>query len=307
MTKNEPGWDLYRGFLAVVRHRSLSAAARALASTQPTLGRQIEALERALGVSLFTRSPNGLAPSPAALALVPQAEAMAAAAAALLRAASGEAEEGGGTVRLTASEMVGGEVLPAMLAGFRRLHPRIAIELVLNNDAEDLLRRDADIAVRMFRPTQGALVARRIGQVEIGLYAHRRYAEAHGLPAGVDELGRHALIGFDRSPLFARAVGRVGAEVSREQLALRCDSDLAQLAAMRAGFGIGAVQAGVAGRDPDLLPVLPGQLSLALDIWLAMHRDMRGCRRVVLLFDYLAAALAEYVAGGRGGAGAEPV
>lgn len=299
MTKTEPGWELYRSFLAVARHGSLSAAARALGTTQPTLGRHVEALERALGVSLFSRSKNGLSPTSAAADLVSLAEAMEAAAAALLRAASGETAAAGGTVRLSASEMVGGEVLPTMLAEFRRRAPRIAVELVLNNAADDLLRRDADIAVRMFRPTQGALVARRIGEVEIGLFAHRRYAEAHGLPRDVAALPRHALIGFDRSPLFARAVGRVDAGVSRDELALRCDSDLAQLAALRAGFGIGACQVGVARRDPDLLPVLPGELALRLDMWLVMHQDLRSSRRVTLLFDHLAAALAEYVAARR--------
>lgn len=297
MTTTDPGWELYRSFLAVVRHGSLSAAARALATTQPRLGRHVETLERALGVTLFVRSQNGLAPNPAALALAPHAEAMEAAAAALLRAASGANDEAAGTVRLTASEMVGAEVLPALLAEFRRTHPRIAVELVLNNAAEDLLRRDADIAVRMFRPTQGALVAKRIGTVAIGLFAHKRYAEAHGLPRSVEALAHHSLIGFDRSPLFARAVGRIDAKVSREQLALRCDSDLAQLAAMRAGFGIGACQIGVARRDPDLLPVLAGKLALELDMWLVTHQDLRASRRVALLFEHLAAALAAYVAG----------
>lgn len=296
MTMIEPGWELYRSFLAVVRHGSLSAAARALATTQPTVGRQVEALERALGLALFTRSPAGLRPTPVALDLAPHAEAMAAAAAALLRRASGEADEAVGTVRLTASEMVGGEVLPEMLAAFRRAHPRIAIELSLNNAAEDMLRRDADIAVRMFRPTQGALIAKRIGEVAIHLYAHRQYVEACGLPATVAELGDHTPIGFDRSPLFARAVGRIGPGIGRDQLALRCDSDLAQLAAIRAGFGIGACQAGVARHYPDLVPVLPDQLSLTLEMWLVMHEDMRGCRRVGLLFDHLAAELADYVA-----------
>lgn len=299
MARGEPGWELYRSFLAVTRHGSLSAAARALGTTQPTVGRQVEALEQALGIALFTRSPHGLRPNPAALGLVAHAETMEAAAAALLRTASGAAEEACGTVRLTASEMVGGEVLPTMLADFRRAYPRIAVELVLNNEAEDLLRRDADLAVRMFRPTQGALVAKRIGQVEIGLFAHRRYLESHSVPRSADALGCHALIGFDRSPLFSRAVGRIGAKVSRDQLALRCDSDLAQLAALRAGLGIGACQVGVARRDPELLPVLPGKLSLELDMWLVMHQDMRSCRRVALLFDHLAAALANYVETGR--------
>src|SRR5579859_4753296 len=159
MMSTAPGWELYRSFLAVVREKSLSAAARSLSLTQPTLGRHVDALEEALGMPLFTRSQAGLIATDGALRLVPHAEAMASAAAALVRAASGEADEARGAVRITASEMVGTEVLPPMLAAFREQHPRIAVELVVSNRAQDLLRRDADIAVRMVKPTQGALLA----------------------------------------------------------------------------------------------------------------------------------------------------
>src|SRR5690348_9795282 len=152
MVKREPGWELYRSFLATVRERSLSGAARALGLTQPTLGRHIDELEQALGgIALFTRSQLGLVPTDAALALVPHAEAMAASAAALVRAASGAAGAASGSIRLTASEIVGGEVLPPILADFREGNPGIAVELVLSNATEDLLRREADIAVRMVR------------------------------------------------------------------------------------------------------------------------------------------------------------
>src|ERR1700761_5249246 len=139
----ETGWDLHRSFLGVLRFGSLSAAARALGLTQPTLGRHIGALEEALGVTLFARSRHGLSPSRAALALRPHAEAMEAAAAAMARAASGESDDPGGTVRLTASNLVGAEVLPAILTAFREAHPKIAIELVLSNRNQDLSRRDA--------------------------------------------------------------------------------------------------------------------------------------------------------------------
>ncbi|MEX0839997.1 MAG: LysR family transcriptional regulator, partial [Parvibaculum sp.] len=163
MADVEPGWELYRSYLAVVREGSLSGAARQLGLTQPTVGRHIDALEAALGVGLFTRSQGGLAPTEGALALVAHAEAMASAAEALRRAASGEAEDDSGTVRITASEIIGTQVLPAMLTRFREKHPRIAVELVLSNRTDDLIRRDADIAVRMIRPTQTALIARKTG------------------------------------------------------------------------------------------------------------------------------------------------
>jgi len=194
-------WDLYRSFLGVLRFGSLSAAARELGLTQPTLGRHVDALEASLGTSLFARSRHGLAPTPAALALVPHAEAMEAAALALLRAASGEAGEAGepaGAVRVTASNFIGAEVLPAMLTEFRERHGAIAIELLLSDRNQDLSRRDADIAVRMVRPTQKALIARRLGPVRIGLYAHRRYLARRAMPRSVEDLNAHDIIGFDR-------------------------------------------------------------------------------------------------------------
>jgi DNA-binding transcriptional LysR family regulator len=292
----EPGWELYRSFLAVLRERSLSAAARRLRLTQPTLGRHIAALEAALGVALFTRSPGGLAPTPAALGLATHAEAMAAAAEALRRAASGEAGEERGTVRLTASEIMGAEVLPAMLADFRARHPEITLELVLSNRSEDLLRREADIALRMLRPRQAALTARRIGSVGIGLYAHRRHVETFGLPRSLEEFARHPIIGFDRDDSSWRSLGDLGLPVTREAFAFRADSDLAQLAALRAGLGIGGCQHAIARREPDLLPVLPRAVSFSLEMWLAMHEDLRASRRVRLLFDHLAEALAGHAA-----------
>jgi DNA-binding transcriptional LysR family regulator len=292
----EPSWDLYRSFLSVVGEGSLSGAARALALTQPTVGRHIEALEALLGVPLFTRSPQGLSPSAAALDLLPHAQAMQAAAQTLLRAASGEAKAEHGTVRLTASEVIGAEVLPAILADFREAHPGIVIELVLSNRAEDLLRREADIAVRMIRPTQAALVARRLGAVEIGFYAARRYAERHGLPRDLTELRSHALIGFDRDLSNARIAARAGFEVTRDMFSFRCDSDLAQLAALRAGYGIGGCQVALARRHGDLLRVLPDEIHIELELWLAMHEDLRDSRRVRLLFDHLAEALGRYAA-----------
>ncbi|MGO8920512.1 MAG: LysR family transcriptional regulator [Stellaceae bacterium] len=290
----EPGWELYHSFLAVLRQGSLSAAARRLRLTQPTIGRHVAALEAALGVALFTRSPGGLVPTPAALGLATHAEAMEAAAEALRRAASGEAEEERGTVRLTASEMMGAEVLPAILARFRERHPDIALELVLSNRNEDLLRREADIALRMARPRQAALAARRIGTVGLGLYAHRRHIAAFGLPQSLEELLRHPIIGFDRDDSSWRSLGDLGLPVTRELFAFRADSDLAQLAALRAGLGIGGCQHGIARRERDLVPVLPQALSFSLEMWLAMHEDLRASRRVRLLFDHLAAALADY-------------
>lgn len=291
----DPGWDLYRSFLAVLREGSLSGAARALGLTQPTLGRHVEALEGALGLPLFVRSAHGLAPTQAALALRPHAEALEAGAAALLRAASGQ--DGGvrGPVRVTASEVVGAEVLPPILARMQEAHPGLVFELVLSNRVDDLLRRDADIAVRMVRPVQEALVARRLGRVELGLHARRDYLDRRGTPASLDDLTGHALIGFDQETAFIRGLRQRGVPLEREMFALRTDSDLAQLAAIRAGCGIGVCQAGVARRDARLVRVLPDAFSIGLETWLVMHEDLRASARCQAAYDGLAEGLAEYI------------
>ena len=289
-----PDWHLFRTFLTVVREGSLSSAARALGTTQPTMGRQVAALEASLGVKLFARSLDGLSPTGAGLRLIPSAEAMAAAVEAARRSASGEVGEEHGTVRITVSEVVGSEVLPSILAAIHAVHPRISVELALSNRNEDLLRGDADIAVRMVRPTQGALVAKRIGRIDVGLYGHRRYLKRHAMPQRLADLREHTLIGYDRNQAYMRLLERMGGPATRDMFAFRSDSELAQLAALRAGFGIGASQLGIARRDKNLVPVLHSEFVHPMDVWLAMHRDLRSSRRIRLLFDQLATRLSVY-------------
>jgi DNA-binding transcriptional LysR family regulator len=287
----EPDWTLWRSFLAVARSGSLSQAARNLHLTQPTLGRHISLLEQTIGAPLFTRSNDGLRPTDRALALVPQAEAMAAAAALLLRTASGEAQAAEGLVSLTTSEFIGVAVLPPMLATFRALYPGIDVELVLSNRNLDLLRGDVDLAVRNVAPTQEALVVRRVGEAPVGLFAHRSYAEVHGLPTTLEALHEHWLIGR------VADAARIPELRDRDlRFGFQCASDSGLLAALRAGLGIGPCQTGVAAADPSLVPVLPEFVLARIGIWMAMHEDRRMTRRVRLLFDHLAASLAGYVA-----------
>jgi DNA-binding transcriptional LysR family regulator len=294
MPPTQPGWELYRSFLAVLREQSLSGAARALGLTQPTIGRHVGELEEALGVALFTRSPTGLRATAAAAALGPFAEAMESAADALVRAATGEAGEERGAVRITASEMLGSEVLPAMLTAFRQEHPQIDVELILSNRTQDLLRREADVAVRTVKPTQASLLTRKIGVLRITPHAHPSYLHAHGAPRTLDELRAHTLIGFDKAPSVSRVPG-LPIEVTRDLFAFRCDSDIGQYAALKAGFGIGFCQTALGRRD-GLLPVLRDAISFELGLWLAMHKDLKATRRVRLVFDHLARGLAAYVA-----------
>ncbi len=291
----EPDGDELRTFLEVARDLSLSGAARRLGLAQPTVGRHIDALEDALGATLFTRSPRGLNATAAAKALVPHAEAMAAAAAALARSASSAVAVDRGVVRVTASEIMGSEVLPAIFAGFRARNPGIAIELALTNRNQDLARGDSDIAVRMVRPTQSGLVARRIGHTRIRLYAHRDYLERFGEPRSLADLKHHCLIGFDRDNHSFRSVGSFAKSLTREDFG--CDSGAAQLAALRAGVGIGGCQDLIARRTPELAPVLPNTFQLTLEVWLVMHRDLKAAPRVRLLFDWLALGLTNYVRG----------
>ncbi|MDR7126476.1 LysR family transcriptional regulator, partial [Pseudotabrizicola sp. 4114] len=190
-----PDWERHRAFLAVIREGSLSAAARALSVAQPTVRRRIEDLEREHGVVLFMRSPAGLLPTGIALELAAHVDAMAKAAQSFARAASAEAGAATGTVRITASEVVGVEVLPAMLADLQRLHPGLIIELGLNNSRENLLEREADIAIRMVRPSQDALVARHIGAIRVGFHARRDYLDRHGHPQTIEDVARLGLIG----------------------------------------------------------------------------------------------------------------
>jgi DNA-binding transcriptional LysR family regulator len=297
MMRRAPSWDELRTFVEVSRDGSLSGAARRLGLTQPTVGRHIDALEAALGLTLFTRSPRGLTPTPAALALEPHVEAMATAAAALGRAASGEAAADRGAVRVTASDVIGCEVLPPILAAFHAAHPGIAIELALSNRTADLARRDADIAVRMVRPTQSGLVARRIGSSRIGLYAHRDYLARFGEPRSLADLANHCVIGFDRDNSSFRGAGDFARTLTRETFGFRCDNDLAQLAALRAGVGVGGCQDNIARRMPELVAVLPNAFHYALEVWLVMHEDLKATRRVRLLFDHLAVGLTDYVKG----------
>jgi DNA-binding transcriptional LysR family regulator len=294
MSVAEPTWDHFRSFLAVLREGSLSRAARALSLTQPTLARHIEQLEAALGgVSLFARSPRGLTPTDAASALAPHAQAMASAAAALVRAASGSAEAIEGSVRITASVVIGAEVLPAILRGLHAEHPRLSFELALSNETSDLLRRDADIAIRMTRPKQAALVAKRVGDVVLGLFAHRDYIKAHGSPKTLAACADHVMIGFDRDAAGIAFAKAFRLPASRERFAYRTDNDGALLNAIRAGCGIGVCQIGLGARA-GLVRLLADELAFPLETWIVMHEDQRATARMRVVFDHLVAAMNAY-------------
>lgn len=295
MNAAAPDWSLYRSFLAVMQEGSLSGAARALGLTQPTIARHIAALEEALGFELFTRSQQGLAATDGALELRPYAESLAATTAAMVRVASGQGRTVKGTVRVSASEIMGAEVLPAIFAPLRERHRQLEIELVLSNAVDNLLRRDADIAVRMVEPAQEALVVKRVGRVTLGWHAHRRYLARAGVPRNLKSLRDHSLIGFDRETPAIRSMLKRVPGFESIHFSFRTNSDIAQLTAIKAGIGIGICQVALGRRDPDLEHVLPAAFDLKLGVWIAMHENLRSTPRCRAVFDALAAGLRTHV------------
>lgn len=291
----EPDWALWRSFAAVVSEGSLSAAARTLGLSQPTLGRHIEALEQTLGVPLFERSLSGLKPNEAALRLFePVAAARTALAEAMMRA-EGAQPDPAGVVRITASTVMANYLLPEILRELRARHPAIALEIVPSDAAENLLLREADIAIRMFRPTQLELVSRRIGEIEVTAAAHERYLARHGTPETVEELAGHTLIGFDRSELILRAAREMGLALRREDFALRTDSQTHMWELVKAGLGIGFAQKGLVETTPGLRALLPDMRIPAMPVWLTAHRELFTSHRIRAIYDGLAEGLAKHM------------
>ena len=286
---SDPDWAMYRTLLAVLDKGSLSAAARALGLTQPTVARHIDTLEADLGADLFVRSQRGLAPTDLAQALLPHARTMANTAAALLRTASGTLGIVAGTVRISASDVVGVENLPPILRRLRRDHPALVIELALSDRVDDLVARESDVAVRMTEPTQAALLARRLPSVELGFHAHRDYLAERGTPTSVADLQGHDLVGYDAETPALRAMAAQLPKLDHS-FALRVDSNLAQLAAIRAGFGIGLCQAAIARRDPALVRIL-AEVALPLPLCIVMHEGLKTSARHRAVFDALANGL----------------
>lgn len=290
-------WDSHQVFLAVIDTGSLSAAARALGLAQPTVRFRIDALERSLGQPLFIRAAGGMVPTAQALALAEPARQMAHAAQAFYRAASGAPGEIAGTVRLSVADFIGIAVLPAMLEPLLARHRALDIELALSNQSADLLHQEADIAIRMVRPSQGALRAQHVGQIALGLFAAPAYVAAHGLPASPAELVDHRLIGPDRASADLALAGRLAEFVGRPvRFAIRTDSHPTQRAAVAAGLGIGVIQVPV-GRQ-DLVRVFP-QITVAhLDAWVVTHEDLRHAPRIDAVFAHLVAQMRRYCAEG---------
>ena len=289
-------WSLIRSFLAALDQGSALAAARQLKTSQPTIGRHIADLESQLGVVLFERTGRGLVPTATALQLAESARDMEAGALQLTRTLSGAQQQTGGTVRITASVPVAVQLLPPILARMRAELPDLQVELVSSNQVSNLLRREADIAVRMVHPQQGTLLAKKIGDVRIGAYAHRHYLARHSAIRQPADLLTHALIGNDADTSIVRGFQAMGFAVGPEAFALRTDDFIVQWQAVRAGLGVGFLADYMARTDPDVVPVLADQLPIpSLPMWLAVHREIRTNRRIRAVFDLLAEALPQVI------------
>lgn len=287
-------WDDQRAFLVVLEEGSLSGAARRLRVAQPTVRARIEALERALGTVLFTRSVKGLVATEQARVLGESARAMARASDAFIRAASASRAEVAGVVRLSVAEFVGVEVLPSMLATLRERYPGLIVEVVLSNTSANLLEQEVDIAVRMSAPRQEALVAKKVASIPLGLFAQADYLVRRGQPNTLQDLADHDLIGPDRASADLEFCSIFFPNLNRNRFVVRTDSHPAQLAAARAGLGIAVIQRPVGLRDPLLRHVLPHLVTGGLDTWIVTHENLRGLPRISAMFDHLAEAFRQF-------------
>lgn len=289
--KNDFDWGLVPSLLAALDRGSLLGASKALGLAQPTLGRHIAELERQLGVVLFERTGRGLTPTPAALQVAEAARAMQDSADRLARDVAAAAQEASGTVRISASQPMACGILPRVLAELRAALPQVDIELVVTNAVSNLLRREADIALRMVRPDQASLIARRIASVTVGAYAHRDYLRRRGTPATPEALLGHDLLGYDRDRTLLDGFAKAGFPVAAQAFAVRTDDLIAYAELVRAGAGVGFLPDYQARGDAGLVRLLPGLRIASWPVWLTVHREIRGSPRIRAVYDLLAQAV----------------
>jgi DNA-binding transcriptional LysR family regulator len=284
-------WSLIRAFLAVAETGSLSSAARRLGCSQPTLGRQVKALESALEVALFRRHARGLDLTDTGRDLLDPARRMRAAMTEIALTAAGRSQRLDGTVRISASVFAAHHILPPILAAIRAAEPAIQLDLVPSDTTENLLFREADIAIRMYRPTQADIVARQVGTAALGAFAARSYLDRVGRPATTEAALALDLVGYDGNDLIVRTMAAMGIARTREDFATRCDLQSVYWELVRAGCGVGFGQRAVGRADPlveelELAPAIP-----PLPVWLAAHPAMRQTPRIARVWDLLARGL----------------
>ncbi|KCV81029.1 transcriptional regulator, LysR family protein [Actibacterium atlanticum] len=286
-------WNQVRAFLATVEEGSLSAAARALHLTQPTLGRQVAALEQDLGVTLFERVGRGMQLTEAGLELLEHVRDMGAAANRISLTASGQSQTVEGLVRLSVTETTAAWLMPPILADLRQHAPRIDVELVVSNTLSDLRQREADIALRHVRPTQPDLIARLVRTQSACFYAAQRYLDRFGPIDTAQQLARADFIGFDDQPRMIAWLNDFGLPITNANIRVRSDSFIAAWELARAGLGVTMLGRDLADRFPDMVRVAPDMPEIEVPFWLTSHRELQTSRRIRTVYDFLAEALSK--------------
>lgn len=287
-------WNQVRAFLAAAEEGSLSAASRALHQTQPTLSRQVTALEKSLGVTLFERGHRKLQLTVAGLELLDHVREMAEAANRVSLAASGQSQAIDGRVCITASEMLATYYLPPMLRKLRELAPGIVVEVVASDEVRDLIRREADIAIRHTQPTQPDLIARRIGFLRGRIYAARRLLDEVGMPRNFDDLADKDFVGIDNTEALLTGLAQLGLELRLDQFRIHAASGNCMLQIIREGLGFGFLPMDTGGLFEDLVCVLPELFDPEIPVWLVSHRELRTSRRIRIVYDLIADELAAH-------------
>lgn len=284
-------WNRARAFLVTAEEGSLSAAARALGLAQPTLGRQVDALEQELGVVLFERVGRGLSLTPAGHELIDHARAMGDAASRLSMSAFGQNEAMEGVVSIAASDAYAGLILPPILERLRAAEPRIAVELVVSNAPSDLLRREADIAVRNFRPEEPDLVARRIREAGARIYGSNAYLDSFGPISAPHDLSGASFIAPGETGIMLALLNRQGFGLTEASFPLICGDFLVMWEMVKRGMGLGMIDDRIGDAEPGVRRALPGLAPFSFPVWLVAHREIHRNRRLRFVFDFLAEGL----------------
>jgi DNA-binding transcriptional LysR family regulator len=284
-------WNRARAFLVTAEEGSLSAAARALGMAQPTVGRQVDALEAELGITLFERVGRGLTLTPSGLDLLDHVRAMGQAAERLSLASFGQSQTMTGTICISASEVYAAQLLPPILAKLRGLEPGISIEIVASSKPSDLRRREADIAIRNFRPTEPDLIARKIKDVPARLYASKAYLEKIGNPSKPADLNHADFISVDDSGALMAGLNDMGMALRKQNFPIFCADYNVSWAMVKQGLGIGILDGTIGDAEPSVRRVLPDLAPLMFPLWLVAHRDLATSRRIRVVFDLLASEL----------------
>lgn len=288
-------WSLIQSFLEVAETGSLSKAAERLGTSQPTVGRQIKQMEQILDVTLFRRQARGFALEEAGQKLMAPATQMRESMRQIGLLAAGQSNRLEGPVRITASEFTATHVLPPIIAKLRRDEPRISIDLVPTDNPENLLYREADIAVRMYRSKQLDIITKHLGDIRLGVYASTSYLDRCGRPETMDDLKDKDLVGYDRSDRIISGMRNFGWPATREWFGTRCDSHPVYWELVRAGCGVGFAQAHIGDACPDVEQLFPEMPIPGLPIWLAAHEGMRNTPRMRRVWDALETGLKPFV------------